>query len=186
MDQIIEFRDRDDFRGWLKKNHGQKESIWIKLNKKDKDALKPGEALEEARCFGWIDSLIKRVDDTYYLKKFSKRREKSNWSEYNKKIIDRLIKDGNMEAPGLDAIKIAVENGSWDSPPQLPPVTENEMNELRNRLVDMGLEGAKFDMLTPSTKKNYAYFYLTAKMEKTRENRLAKIVDSIENGPFLF
>lgn len=186
MMEIIEFRDREDFREWLKKHHGQKESIWIKLNKLDKHVLKPGEALEEALCFGWIDSLIKRVDDTYYLKKFSRRREKSTWSEYNKKIIDRLMKEGKMAGPGLEAINTAVENGSWDNQPRLPEITDERLDELRKLLVGKGLNGEKFDGLTPSAKKNYAYFYFMAKMEKTRGNRLVKIIDSIENGPFLF
>lgn len=186
MEQILEFKNRKEIRKWLEDNFEQKESIWIKLNKKEKEALKPGEALEEALCFGWIDSIIKRVDDTYYLKKFSKRRDKSNWSEYNKKLVGKLLKEGKMTGPGMHTVEVAKKNGSWDKKDDLPAITDQMMQELRNLLIGKGLVGGKFDDLILSMKKNYAMYYFSAKKEETRQNRLMRIIHSIENGPYLF
>ena len=184
--KTLEFKDRKEFRQWLEANHGQKDSIWIRLNKVDKTGLKAAEALEEALCFGWIDSIIKRQDDTFYLKKFSPRRKKSNWSDYNKKLVEKLITEGKMAAPGLKAVKVARQNGSWDKPDELPDVTQDMLLELKALLVNEGLEGKKFDALTPSQSKNYGFYYFMAKKEETRRNRLKRIIDSIENGPYLF
>ena len=186
MEQVIEFRNRQAFRKWLERNFNQQESIWIKMNKVDKDALKPFQALEEALCFGWIDSLIKRVDETYYLKKFSKRRDRSKWSDYNKKLVEKLVQDGKMAGPGLEAVQKAKENGSWDKEDPLPEISEEMMDRFRNVLVEKGLSGEKFDAMMPSLKKNYAMYFFSAKREETRQNRLLRIIDSIENGPFLF
>lgn len=186
METVLEFRERNDFRKWLEENHSQKESIWIRLNKVDKSGLKPAEALEEALCFGWIDSIIKRQDETYYLKKFSPRRAKSNWSEFNKKLVFKLEKEGRIASPGLRAIETAKKNGSWDKPDNLPDATPAMLGELRAVLTREGLEGEKFDSLNASQKKNYCFYYFTAKKEETRLNRLKRILDSIEHGPFLF
>lgn len=183
---ILEFRNREDLRHWLRDNHQQKESIWIRLKKKDQKALKPMEALEEALCYGWIDSIIKRQDEIYYLKKFSKRRENSTWSEFNKKLVKKLMKDGMMAAPGLKAVEVAKAKGCWDKQQDLPDITVERLAEFRSILERSGLTKGKFDALTPSRKKNYGYYYFMAKREETRQNRLKRIIDSIENGPYLF
>jgi uncharacterized protein YdeI (YjbR/CyaY-like superfamily) len=185
-EEILEFKDRMNFRSWLEKNHEQKESIWIRLNKVDTSGLKAPEALEEALCFGWIDSIVKRQDDTYYLKKFSPRRAKSNWSDFNKRLVGKLKKQGKMAEPGLKAVEIARKNGSWDKPDELPDITDEMYEKLRAVLNQEGLETARFDALSPSQRKNYAFYYFMAKKEETRLNRLKRIIDSIENGPVLF
>ena len=185
-EKIIEVKNRHDFRHWLEKNHSQKESIWIRLNKVDKSGLKPAEALEEALCFGWIDSIIKRQDETYYLKKFSPRRPKSNWSEFNKKLVSKLLKEGRIAPPGLRAIETAKRNGSWNKPDNLPDVTPAMLGELYAVLIGAGLEVEKFDSLNASQKKNYCFYYFAAKKVETRLKRVKRIIDSIENGPYLF
>jgi len=185
-EETIEFKNRGDFRKWLEMNSNQEESIWIRLNKLDKSGLKAGEALEEALCFGWIDSIVKRQDDVHYLKKFSKRRSKSNWSEYNKKLVGRLIKEGKMTEPGLHAVELAKKNGMWDRKDEFAVIPEEMIHQLRHILVSNGLSPGKFDKVPPSAKKGYTAYYFMAKKEETRVNRMRRIIDSIENGPYLF
>ena len=95
MNSILQFEDRETFREWLKKNFSQKDGIWVQFSKINdaSNRLKPMEALEEALCFGWVDSKIKKIDEEKYIKYFSKRSERSKWSELNKKIVKKLIKE---------------------------------------------------------------------------------------------
>jgi uncharacterized protein YdeI (YjbR/CyaY-like superfamily) len=89
MNSILQFEDREAFREWLKKNFSQSGGIWIQFSKIDdtSDRLKPMEALEEALCFGWVDSKIRKIDEEKYTKYFSKRSERSKWSELNKSVL---------------------------------------------------------------------------------------------------
>ena len=88
MDEELLFADRDEFRKWLFENHNIGKGIWLVFGKAGKlKTIKPDEALEEALCFGWIDGQFNSIDDTKYLKKFSRRRIGSKWSERNKKLI---------------------------------------------------------------------------------------------------
>ncbi len=101
MPEQLVFKNRNAFRIWLLKNHSRREGLWLVFGKNNAiETLTPEEALEEALCFGWIDGLVKRVDETQYVKFFSPRRAKSNWSEKNKKTAERLIRRGRMTSSG--------------------------------------------------------------------------------------
>ncbi|NLE07841.1 MAG: hypothetical protein GX631_01135, partial [Dehalococcoidales bacterium] len=91
------FTNRSEFREWLTKNARSDEGIWLIFSKKGNPAtLTAGEALEEALCFGWIDGQMKSIDNTSYLKYFKQRRATSNWSEKNKKLVEKLESLGLM------------------------------------------------------------------------------------------
>ena len=92
MEEQLLFSNRGEFRCWLRANHDTSPGIWLILGKSGKlKTVKADEALEEALCFGWIDGLIKSIDDTRYLKKFSRRRKGSKWSVKNRKTAEKLI-----------------------------------------------------------------------------------------------
>ena len=95
-----------EFRKWLLKNHRAKKEIWLLQYKKNtgKPSLTLDEALEEAVCFGWIDSYMKGMDEQRYATRFSPRRPKSNWTETNRARARRLIADGRMTEAGLAAL----------------------------------------------------------------------------------
>jgi uncharacterized protein YdeI (YjbR/CyaY-like superfamily) len=183
MEQILFFNNRKKFRQWLSKNYLQNESIWIEFLKNKNEVFKPEEALEEALCYGWIDSLIKRVNDEKYIKKFSKRRNISKWSDYNKKKVADLIKSGLMTNIGVAAIENAKHNGQWDKKPAAIP--ENSIEILKEKLSSQADILEKFNYLNASSQRLFARFYFDAKKEDARERRLLKIIENIKTGKLL-
>ena len=98
--------DREDFRRWLAENHKSKKEIWLIQYKKatKKPSINYVEAVEEALCFGWIDSTEKSIDTERYATRFSPRRPKSNWTETNKDRARRLIAKGKMTEAGFASL----------------------------------------------------------------------------------
>jgi len=116
MSKEIVFEKRSDFRKWLEQTDMNSEGVWLIFSKtKSITSITASEALEEALCFGWIDGLIKSIDDEKYKKYFAPRRKGSKWSAKNKEIIARLIKDNQVEKNGVLAIERSKKDGSWDS-----------------------------------------------------------------------
>ena len=107
--KTLNVTDRRSWRAWLRKNHKSKPEIWLiyyKLNS-GKKRIPYDDAVEEALCFGWIDSIAKPIDEMKYAQRFSPRRPGSQLSETNRERVRRLIKTGQMTAAGLTAIKHA-------------------------------------------------------------------------------
>lgn len=177
-EQLI-FSDRAAFRAWLKKNHGRTEGLWLVFGKNDTvKTLTAEQALEEALCFGWIDGLIKRVDEKQYIKFFSPRRNKSNWSEKNKGTAERLIQSGRMASPGFGAIERAKKAGSWDGPGRLA-VTQEDIKRFARMIASNTQAAANFKKMPQSLRKQYTGFYLDAKQEATQKRRLARIISHL-------
>ncbi len=180
-DHLI-FKDRSLFRNWLKKNYARPSGIWLVFGKNNAvETLTAEEALEESLCFGWIDGLIKRVDEARYIKFFSPRRAKSVWSRKNKETAERLIRDRRMASPGLQAIERAKADGSWNRP-QRPVVTPEDIESF-GRLVAANRQAfINFQNMPPSSKKLFTGFYLDAKQNLTRQRRLEKLIGLLEQN----
>jgi uncharacterized protein YdeI (YjbR/CyaY-like superfamily) len=103
--------DRKQWRSWLAKNHTKEKEIWLIYYRKasGKPRIPYNDAVEEALCYGWIDSTVKRVDDSKYAQRFTPRRSKSRLSEMNKERIRRLIANKTMTSAGLNAVKHAFD-----------------------------------------------------------------------------
>jgi uncharacterized protein YdeI (YjbR/CyaY-like superfamily) len=181
VDQLT-FKNRAAFRNWLRKNHVRPKGLWLVFGKNDAvETLTPEEALEEALCFGWIDGLIKRVDKTRYVKFFSPRRIKSNWSEKNKKTAQRLIQSGQMAAPGRQAIARAKQDGLWDSRQRM--IIKPEDIQRFAQMIEANPQAAiNFQKMPPSVQKQFTGFYLDAKQEATRRRRLEKLIGLLEQN----
>jgi uncharacterized protein YdeI (YjbR/CyaY-like superfamily) len=108
--------DRKTWREWLRNNHKTSTGVWLQIYKKKsgKATVSYDEAVEEGLCFGWVDTKMKGVDEQYYIQLFTPRKPKSNWAQSNKERVRRLIEEDLMEEAGLESIRIAKENGSWD------------------------------------------------------------------------
>ncbi len=179
MEEQILFADRDKFRQWLEKNHDKNKGFWMVLGKGGGvKTLTADEALEEALCYGWIDGLIKKLDKERYVKKFSPRRGKSNWSSRNKDLAEKLIKNGKMAEPGLKAIEEARKNGAWDKPARTP-VPESYVERLTKDINGAEPALANYLKMTPSIKRTYAGYYMDAKTEEVRANRLKKLIERL-------
>ncbi len=107
LGKTIYLTKRKDWRSWLAENHDKEKEIWLVYPRKStgKPRISYDEAVEEALCFGWIDSIVKRVDDESYAQRFSPRKSTARWSQQNIERLRRLVKLGKMTAAGLAAIK---------------------------------------------------------------------------------
>src|SRR5437763_11840829 len=99
--------NRDDWRAWLEEHHATEPEIWLVFYRKasGKSRIPYDEAVEEALCFGWIDSIVKGIDEERFAQRFSPRKPKSAWSELNKERVRRLMEQGKMTQAGLDKME---------------------------------------------------------------------------------
>jgi uncharacterized protein YdeI (YjbR/CyaY-like superfamily) len=111
--ETIYFIKRKDWRKWLSKNYNKKKDIWLIYYKKssNKPRIPYNEAVEEALCYGWIDSIVKGIDDEKFVQRFSPRRPKSNLSEMNRVRIKNLIKNKKMTRAGMKALEGIYKGG---------------------------------------------------------------------------
>ncbi len=170
--------NRKDWRKWLELNHAKKEAVWLIFYKKKSPQynLSWSESVDEALCFGWIDSTKRSIDDDKYKQYFCKRKSKSNWSKINKDKVKSLIDQGLMSEAGYKSIDIAKENGSWtilDSVESLI-IPEDLMAAFAN------YEGAQafFDSLSKSVKKGLLFWVVSAKRPETRQKRILEIAEN--------
>lgn len=165
------------WRNWLQKNHQKKESIWLICYKKKTNTptVTWSDAVDEALCFGWIDSTRKSIDDERFQQYFCKRKPKSVWSAINKDKIKRLVKDGLMTKAGLDAIDVAKKNGSWTL---LDHVEKLKIPADLNKEFKNTEPGAKkyFTGLTRTDKRIILQWLALAKRPETRQKRILEIV----------
>ena len=182
MKQLF-FPDRDKWRKWLSENHDVSTGIWMVYYKKatSKQTIEYDAAVEEALCFGWIDSIIKRIDEEKYVRKFTPRKDKSVWSALNKKRVSKMIKAGLMTEAGLVKIKTAKQNGSWnrdDKPPksiEIPP-------EFAEALTKNKKASENFEKLAPSYRRYYLGWIINAKRPETRQKRINESIALLEKG----
>ena len=148
--------------------------------KSNRSTLAWSEAVDEALCFGWIDSLAKPIDAERYMQFFSRRKPTSVWSRINKEKVERLIHEGLMAQAGLDVIDRAKSNGSWailDDAEALiiPADLEEELQKKPNAR-------AYFLGLCKSDKRNHLQWLVLAKRPETRQKRIVDIIESAEQG----
>jgi uncharacterized protein YdeI (YjbR/CyaY-like superfamily) len=179
METILSFRSALELRAWLEVHHDQEEGVWLEFYKDGRPGITLREAQEEGFCFGWVDSLLKSVDESRYRLKFSKRREKSKWSSRNRKIAERLIGSGRMTPAGLAAIERAKANGTWEAIDQRPLLEDTE--GFLRVLGDRGDPSLRYAALTDSLKRHYAGYYFAAKQAATREKRLKTILTAMKS-----
>ena len=181
MNQMM-FVSKEDFREWLSENCACQSGMWLIFGKASGPiTLNPNEALEEALCFGWIDGLIKTIDEKTYQKYFSPRRHKSKWSERNKNMVANLEMQGRMTEFGRARIEEAKRNGSWDvSRPD--PITEEQLDLFTMKIKDFEPAYSNFLAMSRSIRRAYAGLYLDTKSEQTRIKRLNNIIERLNKG----
>lgn len=180
---VMEFASRVEFRGWLQENCLTSPGVWLLFGKAGgPKTIKAEEALEEALCFGWIDGQMRSIDDKRYQKYFSPRREKSKWSEKNRKLVKSLEERGLMTDFGRKKIAQAKENGQWDAPDLMTAVGEGEVALLSELLEGHEPACTNFQAMSSSVRKTYARAYFDAKTDAGREKRLAWITDRLNRN----
>ena len=174
---------RDDWRAWLRRNHDTKKEVWLIYHKKQtgKPSIPYDDSVEEALCFGWIDSVIKKIDDEKFARKFTPRKAKSKWSEANKKRAKRMMKEGKMEEAGLAKIMEAKKGGEWF---KTAPVRKELVIPLyvKEALAKNKKALDNFNNLAKSYKRQYIGWIASAKREETRGRRLAEAIRLLEKN----
>lgn len=167
---------RAEWRAWLAAHHTQSAAIWLAYPRKGAglgdltyDAL-----VEEALCFGWIDSVARAHDGPRAMIRVSPRRARSGWSATNKARIERLIRDGRMTPAGLARIEAARADGSWTALDAAEALAEPP--DLARALDANPLARRNFDAFPPGVRKVILTWVTTAKRAGTRERRIADTV----------
>jgi uncharacterized protein YdeI (YjbR/CyaY-like superfamily) len=166
-----------EWRQWLEENHKSKQSIWVLYYKKKSNvaSITYTDAVDEALCFGWIDSTRRAVDDHTFIQFFCKRKPNSVWSKINKAKVQRLIDAGLFAQAGHESIEIAKQNGSWailDDVEELI-IPEDLEKEFKTKEGSMDF----FLSLSRSVRKSILQWLVLAKRSETRQKRITEIAE---------
>lgn len=172
----VEARDRSVWRAWLRKNHRSSSGVWLVYYKKasGKASVSYAEAVEEALCFGWIDSKIHAVNSLRYRQIFTPRKPRSSWSNLNKERVRRMTRSRRMTAAGMAKIAAARKDGSWKSPekterPAMPA-------DLLHGLAADSKALLHFEAFSDSVRNLIIQWVIGAKRPETRRRRIQKTV----------
>jgi len=177
MAETLYFKDRKAWRSWLKANHASSDGVWLLTYRKcaGRKGVSHHEALEEALCFGWIDSQMRKLDDIRFVQRYTPRRPGSQWSKINKDLALRLIREGRMTAGGVRKINEAKRLGFWaraysaKKGMRLP-------SDLKTALMRDERAWKNFQAFANCYKTMYIGWVKGAKQEETRTRRIATVV----------
>ena len=172
--KTLDVRTRGAWRRWLNKHHGSSTQIWLVFHKRHtgRASISYDDAVEEALCFGWIDSLIKRLDDDRYARLFTPRRANSRWSTANRRRYADLTARGLLATAGLKRPPTG-ESGDVPHPPLKVPAYI--MGELEKNMRARQF----FEQLPPSSRRLYVGWIDSAKREETRQRRLKEALTQL-------
>ena len=174
----INVKNRNESRDWLEKHFDKEIAVWLIFNKKHtgKPGISYEDAVEEAICFGWIDSIVKRMDEKQFCRKFTPRTNTGKWSALNIKRAKKMMKEGRMTETGLAKIDLeAWEKKAGKSSASAGP-TFSLSAEMEKELKKNNKAWVYFNALAPSHKRNYIGWIMSAKKEETRQRRFKEAV----------
>lgn len=173
----VEVTSREQWRTWLANNHTQTDSIWLVTYKKHTGSryLSYDAIVEEALCFGWIDSLPRKLDSDRTMLLLSPRRPKSPWSKLNKDRVTQMLNQGLMTPSGQAKIERAKADGSWTFLDDVEALIIPD--DLASALGTNPQAKMYFEAFSPSSKKGILQWIKSAKQSKTREKRILKTVE---------
>ncbi len=171
----VDIFSKGDFRKWLEKNHDKEDKVNLVLHKKHTGKPSPShrELMEEAICFGWIDTTIKKLDEDKYIRRFSRRSKNSTWSYNTLSYGKQLIKQKRMTPHGLTFYKEGLKKLPHDYGLSKNPKVPKDLQE---KLEGNKKAKEKFDKISPSARKMYLRYIERAKMKETRERRINSVI----------
>lgn len=172
--EVVDVRSAEEWSKWLAHNQARDRGVWVLFYKKDSgiDSLTYDQAVDEAICWGWIDSKINKRDALSWVQYFAPRNPKSKWSRVNQAKVERLRAENRMEEPGLRCVELAMQTGTWEA-----------LNEVEDLVVPVDLAEAfeeypaartHFDAFSKSSKRAILEWILNAKKPETRQKRIAE------------
>lgn len=178
----IQAKERKVWRKWLEKNHTKETAVWLILYHKKSvvPSIYYDEAVEEALCFGWIDSVKYKRDEESAYQMFTPRKLKSNWSKLNKERVEKMTRAGLMTQAGQMLIDFAKENGTWEVLNEID--NETIPDDLQVSLQKNKLAKANFESFSSSAKKMILSWILSAKRSETRAKRIElTVLSALQN-----
>ena len=177
-------RTLDQWRDWLAEHHASVSEVWLIFHKQHTGvaSIDYKDALDEALCFGWVDSLVKRLDDRRYARKFTPRRADSRWSAVNRKRYAELKAEGRLKPPGIE--RPPTNRGDAPRPPRLampaklPAYIQAALKKHPTAL-------RHFEALPPSHRRRYFAWIESAKREETKLRRLEEAIRLLASGKVL-
>ena len=176
--KTLEVRSRGQWRKWLETHHASEAEVWLVFHKKHttKESISYDDAIDEALCFGWVDSLVRRLDDDRYARKFTPRKPDSRWSTLNRERYAKLKASGLLATPGRAR---PPTKKSGDAPrPSLSAIPSFIERELQAN----AQAWAFFQQLAPSHQRNYLGWIASAKREETQKKRLHEAITLLVAG----
>ena len=183
MSEPVPFTDQAAWRAWLAENHASSDGVWIKFAKKGSGipTVVYAEAVEESLIHGWIDGQVKRVDDDFYMQRFTPRRARSRWSKINCAKAEKLIAEGRMQPAGLAEVERAKADGRWDAAYD-SPTTATVPDDLRAALDAEPAAARLFAELDGNNRYAILHRVQDAKRPETRARRIAQFVAMLARG----
>jgi uncharacterized protein YdeI (YjbR/CyaY-like superfamily) len=178
MDNVTHFyaKDREAWRAWLQKNHESEVAVWLVFDKGKQRTMSWEDIVQEALCFGWIDSRPGKVSETQSKIYVSKRKPKSVWSKINKQHIENLSARGLMTTAGIKSVETAKSNGSWDA----LDLSDNLIypKELDEMFVKNHIARSNFEAFPTGAKRNTLQWIYDAKTDVTRLKRARAVFNA--------
>jgi uncharacterized protein YdeI (YjbR/CyaY-like superfamily) len=177
---ILRLASQAEWEAWLDAEHASSDGVWLTFAKKGSgvETVVYAEALDVALCYGWIDSQVARLDERFYLQKFTPRRARSRWSQINREKIEELTRQGRMRPAGLEQVELAKADGRWDAAYASPAnVAELDANPKA---------AAFWETLSKSNRYAIVFQLEDAKRPETRARRLAKFVGMLARREKLY
>ena len=174
---LLQVETQEEWRTWLVQNHGDAAGVWLVSWEKatGKPFVPYTDAVDEALCFGWIDSRVNALDDERSIRLFTRRNPKSPWSRINKDKVARLMKQGLMAEAGASAVVVAQSNGSWTVYDEIEDLVIP--SDLASALADNQTASACFENFPASSRKNILWWIKSARKPETRAARVSKTVE---------
>lgn len=181
------FETQTAWRAWLDRHHAEAGPVWLRIYKKDsgQPTVTYAEALDEALCYGWIDSTKQTYDADSYLQRFGPRQPRSVWSKVNREHVTRLIDAGKMQPAGLRAIEAAKANGQWERAYDASS-TASVPDDLQARLDAEPEARAYFESLNKTNRYAILYRIQAVKKPETRLKRLEWAMDLLRRRQTLY
>jgi len=176
LEQLLDVNGAAEWRLWLSENHLNKDLVWLVFYKQGSGhpSISYDDAVDEALAFGWIDSVIKKIDERRYARKFTPRRPGSVWSKYNLARVKKLNAEGRMTRWGLEAYRERTGEISL-----LEQFNEKAVRIPSDLTVALGRNRTafqNFERMAPSHRKRYLMWIAGAKKPETRKKRIAEAV----------
>lgn len=176
----IHAKSSEEWRQWLEQNHESEKSVWLIIYRQESKtpSVYYPEAVDEALCYGWVDSKPNKRDQHSYYQFFAKRNGKSNWSKINKEKVSRLTAEGRMQPAGLKMIEIAKQNGTWSALDEVEKLTVPD--DLQALFRSNKIAFQNWENFPPSCKRGILEWIYNAKKPETRKKRIEETVSLAE------